>query len=47
MKKEISDYVYEIWLGNTSTVAVLNGEQGYLCLKRFIKEVDEGKIWIP
>lgn len=47
MNKKVSDYVYEIWLSDSSAVAVLNGEQAYLCLKRFIKEVDEGKMWIP
>jgi hypothetical protein len=41
------DWLYQTWLGDSYTAAMLTGEQAYLCLKRFIREVDEGKIWIP
>ena len=44
MTTKISDYVYYIWLGNTYQTAMLTGEQGYLCLQRFLKETKEEKI---
>ena len=43
MSKVISDYNYYVWLGNTAQTAMLSGEQGYLCLKRFLKETKEGE----
>ena len=47
MSEVIADHIYRTWLGDTYAAAMLTGEQAYLCLKRFIQEVDEGKIWIP
>jgi len=47
MSDVITDHIYRTWLGDTYAAAILTGEQAYLCLKRFIQEVDEGKIWIP
>jgi len=41
------DWIYQTWLGNTYNTAMLTPEQGYKCLVRFLKEVEEGKIWIP
>ena len=38
MSNAISDYNYYVWLGNTAQTAMLSGEQGYLCLQRFLKE---------
>jgi hypothetical protein len=47
MSEVIADHIYRIWLGDTYAAAMLNGKQAHLCLKRFIQEVEEGKIWIP
>jgi len=44
MSKVISDRLYHIWLSNTYQTAMLSGEQGYLCLQRFLKETKEEKI---
>lgn len=38
---KVSDYIYHIWLSNTPQTAVLTGEQGYLCLQRFLNEGGE------
>ena len=35
---KVSDYTYYVWLGNTPQATMLSGEQGYLCLKRFLEE---------
>jgi hypothetical protein len=35
---KVSDYIYHIWLSNTPQAGILTGEQGYLCLKRFLNE---------
>jgi len=43
MSKVISDQIYHIWLSNTYQTAMLSGEQGYLCLQRFLKETKRGK----
>jgi hypothetical protein len=41
MNNVISEYNYYVWLGNTAQATMLTGEQGYLCLKRFLKETRE------
>jgi hypothetical protein len=38
---KVSDYIYHIWLSNTPQTAALTGEQGYLCLQRFLKAEGE------
>jgi hypothetical protein len=38
VNNKVSDYTYYVWLGNTSQATMLSGEQGYLCLKRFLEE---------
>jgi len=43
MSKVISDRIYHIWLSNTYQTAMLSGEQGYLCLQRFLKETKKGE----
>jgi hypothetical protein len=43
MSNTISDYNYYVWLGNTAQAAMLSGEQGYLCLQRFLQEEGKGK----
>jgi hypothetical protein len=43
MSKTVSDYIYYVWLSNTAQTTMLSGEQGYLCLQRFLKETREGK----
>ena len=39
---KVSDYIYYLWLNDAAITGTLSGEQGYLCLKRFLQE-GEGK----
>ena len=38
VSERVPDYLYYVWRGNTANVMILSGEQGYLCLKRFLEE---------
>jgi hypothetical protein len=35
---KVSECLYYAWLSNTANATMLSGEQGYLCLKRFLEE---------
>jgi hypothetical protein len=41
VNNKVSDYTYYLLLSDVSLSASLSGEQGYLCLKRFLEEGKE------